>query len=382
MGEVVSVALVHHFHAEAGTVQHVGPGVQDAALTIKDGLVEVEAVQVEGHGRHAKGGEPDADNGPGSQEEVKAAAVVEGSVLEDQATEVTVGSHDVVGLFLLAELVAVVLGLGLGGFTHQGGGHQGAVHGGEQGATEHTCNTQHVEGVHQNVVLSLEHQHVVERAGDAQGHGVREGALTEGVDQEDCRGSSDRCAVGDADPGAHAQAVGKFPLTTHIGVDADQEVEDDELERTAVVQPLIERSSFPDGIEVQADGVAGRNNSTGDDVVAVDQGASDRLADAIDVNRRSGDESDDEADGGSQQGGDHQHTEPTDIQTVVGGGDPLAEGLPAGSAGALLEGGGHENGKKCSRRDGLRKGRDALPPPNVTEVCGVCRRLYEVDVKS
>ena len=49
-GEVMSVALVHHFHAEAGTVQHVGPGVQDATLTIKDGLVEVEAVEVEGHG--------------------------------------------------------------------------------------------------------------------------------------------------------------------------------------------------------------------------------------------------------------------------------------------------------------------------------------------
>ena len=62
---------------------------------------------------------------------------------------------------------------------------------------------------------------------------------------------------------------------------------------------------------------AGRNNSTGDDVVAVDQGASDGLTDAIDVDRRSGDESDDEADGGSQQCGDHQHTEPTDIQTVV-----------------------------------------------------------------
>jgi hypothetical protein len=44
----MSVALVHHFHAESGTVQHVGPGVQDAALTIKDGLVEVEAVQVDG----------------------------------------------------------------------------------------------------------------------------------------------------------------------------------------------------------------------------------------------------------------------------------------------------------------------------------------------
>ncbi len=46
----MSVALVHHFHAETGTVHQVSPGVQDAALTIQNGLVEVEAVQVEGHG--------------------------------------------------------------------------------------------------------------------------------------------------------------------------------------------------------------------------------------------------------------------------------------------------------------------------------------------
>ena len=208
----------------------------------------------------------------------------------------------------------------------------------------------------------------------------REGTLTEGVNQEDSGSCSDRCAVGNADQ-AHAQAVGEFPLTTHVGVDADEEVENNQLEGAAVVQPLIEGSSFPDGVEVQADGVAGRNNSTRDDVVAVDQGASDGLTDAIDVDRRSGDESDDEADGGSQQSGDHQHTEPTDIQTVVGGGHPLAEGLPTRSAGALLDGGSHENGKKCPRKDGLRKGRDALPHPNVTEVCGVYRRLYEVDVK-
>merc|ERR1711943_70258 len=352
MGEVVSVALVHHFHAEAGTVQHISPGRKHPSLTIKDGLVEVETVQVESHGADAQGSEPDANDRPGSQEEVKAAAVVEGGVLEDQATEVTVGSHDVVGLFLLAELVAVVLGLALGGFTHQGGGHQGAVHGGEQGSTEHTCDAQHVEGVHQDVVLSLEHQHEVEGARDAQGHAVREGTLTEGVDQEHCRGSSHRCAVSNADPGAHAEAVGEFPLATHVAEDADQEVEDNQLVRTAVVQPLIERSSFPDGIEVQADGVRGGNNSTGDDVVAIDQRASDRLTDAIDVDRRSGNESNDEADRGSQQGGDHQNTEPTDIEAVVGGGDPLTEGLPAGSAGALLEGGGHENGKICPRKDG------------------------------
>ena len=122
--EVVSVALVHHFHTQTSAVQHISPGVDHTALGIQDRLVEVETVQVEGHRAHAKGGEPDANHGPGSQEEVEAAAVVEGGVLEDQATEVTVGSHDVVGLFFLAELVTVVLALGLGGFTHQGGGHQ------------------------------------------------------------------------------------------------------------------------------------------------------------------------------------------------------------------------------------------------------------------
>jgi hypothetical protein len=98
----VSIALVHHFHAEASTVEHVGPGVHHPTLGIQDGLVEVEAVEVEGHGAHAEGGEPDADHRPGCKEEVQAAAVVEGGVLEDQATEVTVGSHDVIGLFFLA----------------------------------------------------------------------------------------------------------------------------------------------------------------------------------------------------------------------------------------------------------------------------------------
>jgi len=54
-------------------------------------------------------------------------------------------------------------------------------------------------------------------------------------------------------------------------------VEDHQLVRTAVVQPLVEAGGFPDGVEVQADGVAGRNNGAGDDVVAVHQGAGDRL---------------------------------------------------------------------------------------------------------
>jgi hypothetical protein len=90
---------------------------------------------------------------------------------------------------------------------------------------------------------------------------------------------------------------------------------------------------------VQADGVAGRNNSTRNDVVAVYQGASDRLADAIDVNRRSGDESDDETDSGSQQARNHQDSKPTHINAVVGVGDPIAKGSPVALASAANCGG-------------------------------------------
>jgi hypothetical protein len=209
------------------------------------------------------------------------------------------------------------------------------VHGGEEAATEDTGHTQHVEGVHQDVVLGLEHQHEVEGAGDAEGHAVGEGTLTEGVDQEDSGGGGHGSAVGNADPGAHAEAVGEFPLAAHVGEDADQEVEDHQLIGATVVEPLIEAGGFPDGIEVQADGVAGGHNSTGDDVVAVHQAAGDGLADAVDVNGGSGDEGDDEAGGGGQQAGDHQHTEPAHVEAVVGGGDPLAEAGPHRSAGAL-----------------------------------------------
>ena len=118
------IALVHYFHTQTSAVQNICPGVHHTALAVKDRLVEVETIQVEGHRAHAKGGEPDANDGPGSQEEVKAAAVVERGVLEDQATEVAVSSHDVVGLFLLAKLLAVVLALALGGFTYQRRGNE------------------------------------------------------------------------------------------------------------------------------------------------------------------------------------------------------------------------------------------------------------------
>ena len=70
-GEVVSVALVHDFHTQVCSVKNVCPGVKNSTLTIKDGLVEVETVEVERHRGYTKCGEPDANNRPCSKEEVQ-----------------------------------------------------------------------------------------------------------------------------------------------------------------------------------------------------------------------------------------------------------------------------------------------------------------------
>ena len=69
--EIVCVSLVHYFHSKTGTVQYVCPCVEHTTLTIKDGLVEVETVQVECHRGYTKCGEPDTNNGPCSKEEVQ-----------------------------------------------------------------------------------------------------------------------------------------------------------------------------------------------------------------------------------------------------------------------------------------------------------------------
>ena len=49
-GEVVSISFMHNFHTQVCSVKNISPGVEHTTLTIKDGLVEVETVQVEGHG--------------------------------------------------------------------------------------------------------------------------------------------------------------------------------------------------------------------------------------------------------------------------------------------------------------------------------------------
>ena len=144
-----------------------------------------------------------------------------------------------------------------------------SVHGAEQAAAEDSGNAQHVEGVHQDVVLGLEHEHEVEGAADAEGHAVTEAALSNRVDQEDCGGGGDGGGVGDADPGAHAEAVAQFPFPSHVAEDANQEVQDNQLVGAAVVQPFVKAGCFPDRVEVKTDGVAGGDDGSGDDVVAV-----------------------------------------------------------------------------------------------------------------
>ncbi len=112
-------------------------------------------------------------------------------------------------------------------------------------------------------------------------------------------------------------------------------MENHQLIRATVVKPFIKAGCFPNGIEVQADGVTGGDNSTGDDVVSVHQGAGNGLTDAVDVDGGSGDEGNDEADGRGQQRWDHQHTEPAHIKAVVGGGDPRTKAIPRSFLGTL-----------------------------------------------
>jgi hypothetical protein len=206
-GEVVGIAFMHDFHTKVGTVDDVSPGVDDTSLRVNDGLVEVESVQVEGHGGDTHGSAPYTKDGPQGKEEVEGTRVVERSILEDQTSEVSMGGNNVVGLFFLSELVSIVGGLILSGFSDQGGGDQRSMHGREKGSTKDTGNTGHVERVHEDVVFSLEDQHEVECSRDTKGHTIRERSLANGVGQEDSSGGSNRGREGNKDPRAHTKTV-------------------------------------------------------------------------------------------------------------------------------------------------------------------------------
>ena len=211
--------------------------------------------------------------------------VVEGSVLEDQATEVTVSSNDVVSLFFLTELVTIVLGLSFGGFTNQRRSNQRTVHCTKQRTTEHTCYAEHMEGVHEDVVLCLENKHVVECTTDTQGHCVRERTLTERIDQEDCGCCCNRCRVCNTDPRAHTKAVKRVP--THDPCrhrcrsgSGRLRVGKDHRCKKAIHQGM--REAFPNGVKVKTNCIGTRDDSTRDDVVAIHERTCNRFTNTID----------------------------------------------------------------------------------------------------
>ena len=105
-------------------------------------------------------------------------------------------------------------------------------------------------------------------------------------------------------------------------------MEDDELVGSTVVEPFIKACSFPNGIEMESDGIAAGNDCAGDDVVSIEKRTGYRLPNTVNVDRRGPNESKDKAGSGGKKGGDHQHTEPAHIEAVVGGGYPLAEVFP------------------------------------------------------
>ena len=88
-----------------------------------------------------------------------------------------------------------------------------------------------------------------------------------------------------ADPGTHTQTIGKFPLTTHVSIDADEEVEDYELERTTVIchssrdaLPRWDRS----GVQLLEEGTTAPEMM----LLPYMSEPSDGFTDAIDVHRR------------------------------------------------------------------------------------------------
>ena len=85
LGEVVCVTLMHNLHSKTSTVEYVCPGVQNTTLTINNGLIEVEPVEVEMATEEVN--QMPMTNG--CEEEMQRARIVERSILENQTTEIT-----------------------------------------------------------------------------------------------------------------------------------------------------------------------------------------------------------------------------------------------------------------------------------------------------
>ena len=147
--------------------------------------------------------------------------------------------YDIVRFFFLTKLITIVETLLLSSFSNKARRNEGAMHGREKTPAKHTSHSKHMKRVHENVVLSLEYQHKVEGTGDPQRHAVRKRALSKWIYQEDCSSRCDGGRICNTDPRPHAKSIRQFPFASHIAKDANEEVEDNELVRTAVVEPFV-----------------------------------------------------------------------------------------------------------------------------------------------
>jgi len=78
----MGVSLMRYLHPQISTVEDISPRVNYTTLTIQDTLIEIQAIQIEGHRAYTQSGEPDADHWPGSKEEVQRTGVIKGSIFE------------------------------------------------------------------------------------------------------------------------------------------------------------------------------------------------------------------------------------------------------------------------------------------------------------
>ena len=314
----MSVTLVHDFNTEICTVEDICPRVNVVTRFIENGLVEVETVEVESHGGDTESSEPNANNRPSCKEEVKATRVVEGSILEDKTTEVSMCCGDGISLILLTEEITVVERVRTRGFSKERGSDKRTMHSREERATEDTSNTKDMERMHKDLVFSLKDKHEVEGTLNPKRHTIGERALTDRIDDEDSCGSGDRSGESNEDPWTHTKTIREFPFTTHPAANAEKEVKNNELISATVVKPFIETKRFPKRIEVNTNSIGRRNDSTRDDVVTVDERTCDRLTNTINIDSRCEEESSDVSDSSKRKKWKDKETEPSNVKTVRG----------------------------------------------------------------
>ena len=169
---------------------------------------------------------------------MKGPRVVKASVLENKPTKIAVRCNDVVGFFFLTKFVTIIVAFVFSCFTYKARCDKRSMHRTKKTATEYTRHAKHVEWVHENVVLRLEHEHVIESSRDTQRHSVREGTLTKRIHKEYGRGCSDWSRIGNTNPRPHSESITKFPFSSHVSEHTDEEVEYHELVGTSIIEPL------------------------------------------------------------------------------------------------------------------------------------------------